>query len=48
MTYSFVNEEIGIQFVLFDVEYFTSVRYFIYDVVCDKFLDDFVHHYIIV
>ena len=43
MTYSFVKEEIGIQFVVFDAEYFTIVCYFIYDAVCDNCLDDFVH-----
>ena len=31
MTYSFVKEEIGIQFVIFDAEYFTIGCYFIYD-----------------
>ena len=48
MTYSFVKEEIGIQFVIFDAEYFTIVCYFIYDVFCDKCLDDFAQNNIIV
>jgi hypothetical protein len=48
MAYSFVKEEIGIQFVIFDAEYFAIVCCFIYDVVCDKCLDDFVHHNVII
>ena len=48
MTYSFVKEEIGIQFVIFDAEYFTIGFYFIYDALCDNCLDDFVHLNVIV